>query len=50
MIDKLPNGDRFQHAIANYTSTGSKVLEGAGVTPDVIVPLDLKTCAVSRTP
>lgn len=50
VIDKLPNGDRFQHAIANYTSTGSKVLEGAGVTPDVIVPLDLKTLRGKQDP
>jgi carboxyl-terminal processing protease len=50
VIDKLPNGDRFQHAFANYTSTGSKVLEGAGVTPDVIVPLDLKTLRGKQDP
>lgn len=31
---KLPNGDVFQYAVANYISTGGKPLEGRGVTPD----------------
>lgn len=38
-IMKLPNGDGFQFAFANYTSTGGRVLEGVGVIPDeVVVP------------
>ena len=37
VIERLPNGDAFQYAIANYTSTGGQVLEGKGVTPDVEV-------------
>ncbi len=36
-IIRLPNGDRFQYAEASYTSVGGKVIEGSGVTPDVIV-------------
>jgi len=36
-IIRLPNGDGFQYAQASYTSVNGKVLEGAGVTPDVIV-------------
>ncbi len=36
-IIKLPNGDGFQYAMANYISEGGEVLEGVGVTPDVIV-------------
>jgi carboxyl-terminal processing protease len=36
-IIRLPNGDRFQFAEASYTSVGGKVIEGSGVTPDVIV-------------
>lgn len=36
-IIRLPNGDGFQYAQASYTSVGGKVLEGAGVTPDVVV-------------
>ncbi len=38
-IEKLPNGDGFQYAIANYISEGGEVLEGVGVAPDVeIIP------------
>ena len=37
-IEKLPNGDGFQCAAANYISEGGKVLEGIGVTPDVEAP------------
>ncbi len=33
VFEKLPNGDGFQYAIANYISEGGKPLEGAGVTP-----------------
>src|SRR6185312_11566684 len=36
-IIRLPNGDGFQYAQASYTSESGNVLEGAGVTPDVIV-------------
>ncbi len=34
MIERLPNGDGFQYAIANYISAGGEVLEGKGVIPD----------------
>jgi carboxyl-terminal processing protease len=38
-IEKLPNGDGFQYAFANYTSADGDVLEGIGVIPDVeVVP------------
>ena len=33
-IVRLPNGDGFQYAFANYVSASGKVLEGDGVTPD----------------
>lgn len=33
IIDKLPNGDGFQYAIANYVSEGGDQLEGQGVSP-----------------
>ncbi len=39
VIEKLPNGDTFQYAIANYVSAGDKELEGNGVIPDVEAPL-----------
>jgi carboxyl-terminal processing protease len=38
-IEKLPNGDGFQYALANYVSRGGEVLEGVGVVPDVEVAL-----------
>lgn len=33
-IDRLPNGDAFQYAIANYVSADGVALEGQGVQPD----------------
>ena len=38
-FEKLPNGDGFQYAIANYISEGGQPLEGIGVTPDEEVKL-----------
>lgn len=34
VFEKLPNGDGFQYAFANYISEGGKPLEGVGVVPD----------------
>ncbi|HRK29616.1 MAG TPA: S41 family peptidase [Tepidisphaeraceae bacterium] len=42
-IEKLPNGDGFQYAFANYVSAKGDVLEGKGVTPDVEVKPDRKS-------
>jgi len=39
VFTRLPNGDGFQYAIANYISQGGKALEGNGVTPDSEVRL-----------
>src|SRR5580704_16453429 len=38
-FERLPNGDGFQYAVANYISQGGQPLEGLGVTPDVMVEL-----------
>ena len=38
MIERLPNGDAFQYAVANYISEGGATLEGHGVQPDEVVP------------
>jgi len=35
VIERLPNGDGFQYATADYFRSGGKRLEGVGVTPDV---------------
>ena len=34
VIERLPNGDGFQYAIANYVSQGGQPLEGIGAIPD----------------
>ncbi len=47
-IIRLPNGDGFQYAQASYTSEGGKVLEGAGVTPDVFVRQSREALAAGR--
>ena len=39
VFEKLPNGDGFQYAIANYISEGGQPLEGIGVIPDQEVKL-----------
>jgi carboxyl-terminal processing protease len=49
-IERLPNGDRFQYAIADYVSAGGKVLEGNGVVPDVPVALDVKVLRGGKDP
>ena len=36
-VEKLPNGDRFMYAFANYVTAGGHVLEGIGLAPDVEV-------------
>jgi len=36
-IEKLPNGDGFMYAFANYVTAGGQVLEGNGLVPDVEV-------------
>jgi carboxyl-terminal processing protease len=50
MIVLLPNGDRFQFAIANYISAGGKPLEGEGVRPDVETPLTRAALLEGRDP
>ncbi len=37
-IEILPNGDRFQYAVANYVTVTGYTIEGRGVVPDVVVP------------
>ena len=49
-IDKLPNGDGFQHAVADYISEGGQSLEGAGVIPDVEVKLTREALLGGRDP
>lgn len=39
MFTRLPNGDGFQYAVADYVSQSGRRLEGGGVVPDVATPL-----------
>jgi carboxyl-terminal processing protease len=50
VFEKLPNGDGFQYATANYISEGGKPLEGLGVTPDEEAPLTRKALLEGRDP
>jgi carboxyl-terminal processing protease len=50
LIEKLPNGDGFQYAIANYISEGGKALEGSGVRPDAEVRLTREALLAGRDP
>lgn len=36
-IERLPNGDGFMYAFANYVTAGGQVIEGNGLIPDVEV-------------
>jgi carboxyl-terminal processing protease len=48
IIEKLPNGDGFQYAMANYISQGGKALEGNGVIPDEEVKLTREALLAGR--
>ena len=39
MMERLPSGDVFVHAVADFTDPTGKRIEGAGTVPDEIVPL-----------
>jgi carboxyl-terminal processing protease len=50
VIEKLPNGDAFQYAIANYISESGRELEGNGVIPDVEAPLTRAALIAGKDP
>jgi carboxyl-terminal processing protease len=50
VIERLPNGDGFQYAVANYISEGGKPLEGIGVQPDVEVKLSREALLAGHDP
>lgn len=50
VFERLPNGDGFQYAIANYVSEGGKPLEGIGVTPDVEAPVTRAALLAGKDP
>lgn len=49
-FERLPNGDGFQYAIANYISEGGRPLEGFGVIPDDRVKLTREALLAGRDP
>jgi hypothetical protein len=46
----LPTGARLLYPVANYKSAKGKLLEGTGVAPDVVVPLDRRSLLEGRDP
>lgn len=50
VIEKLPNGDGFQYAIADYVSEGGRRLEGTGVEPDEVVNWTRDALLAGRDP
>jgi carboxyl-terminal processing protease len=48
VFTRLPDGDGFQYAVANYISEGGRALEGNGVTPDVEVKLTRESLLAGR--
>jgi carboxyl-terminal processing protease len=50
VFEKLPDGDGFQFAIANYISEGGQPLEGLGVTPDVPTPITREALLAGHDP
>lgn len=48
LIIDLPNGDRFQFAIADYVSVSGRHLEGVGVVPDEPTPHSLASLAQKK--
>jgi carboxyl-terminal processing protease len=49
-IERLPNGDGFQFAIADYVSEGGDILEGTGVMPHVLVTPTRSALLAGRDP
>ena len=50
VIERLPNGDGFHYAIANYISQGGKPLEGIGAIPDEEVTLTRRQLLEGKDP
>jgi carboxyl-terminal processing protease len=48
MAGKLPNEDVFMHAIADYLVADGSRVEGRGVIPDELLPLELADVRAGR--
>jgi carboxyl-terminal processing protease len=47
-MNRLPSGDVFVHAVADFTDPQGKRIEGNGAVPDVEVPLSAGVLAEGR--
>ena len=48
LMTRLPSGDVFVHAVADFTDPDGHRIEGAGTVPDVYVPLSIEVLAAGR--
>ena len=48
MTKRLATGDVLMYAIGDFTTAGGRSLEGAGVVPDVPVPLSIRALSEGR--
>ena len=48
LMERLPSGDVFVHAVADFTDPKGQRIEGAGTVPDEIVPLKVSDLAAGR--
>jgi carboxyl-terminal processing protease len=49
-VEKLPNGDGFMYAFANYVTAGGLTIEGSGLAPDVAVKLTREALLQGKDP
>jgi carboxyl-terminal processing protease len=49
-FERLANGDGFQCAFSHYVSLGGAVLEGNGISPDVVIEHDQQALLAGRDP
>ncbi len=48
LMTRLPSGDVFVHAVADFTDPEGRRIEGAGTVPDVHVPLSIDVLSAGR--
>jgi carboxyl-terminal processing protease len=46
----LPNGDTLMYVLGDFVTSKGRRLEGDGVLPDQVVPLDVRALAEGRDP
>ncbi len=48
LMERLPNGDVLMHVIADHTDSKGRRVEGVGVIPDEVIPLNAASLAAGR--